>query len=518
LLRKRVSDFTQKEGVNYYKWDGIQFSCNEPNHGHPVGIYSRRAVMENVIGMVDAVRAKDPDMFLNITSGTWLSPWWVKYANQIWMQGEDYGYADVPSVSPRDAAITYRDLSLYEDFNKNNFWFPIQNLMTHGIIKGNLEKLGGEEEPLDKFTNEALLYLARGVSMWELYISPDILTEGEWNNMSDAILWAKDRFPILSTTEMIGGDPKKRETYGYAHFKGNRGIIAARNPWIETGSLNVELSPAQGLSPEAADLVIEKVYPDKWISPKLYAAGSNFTIPLDGYETAVYEIYPLTEASKPLFAGVPFDVKASKDNSFQLSIFGKGEGAKLLNPEVVQKISANGSTVELDTLLEGLQPSAPAIDPNAMTFTVADAEKGTTNMEFTLDGSVREGTLAVLLVPGQESEKLKLPKLSVTIDGKADTAKFQRGEGHSTWYTIKVAPGKHSIETQIIPRDASKPWSYDVTAWMICNQKHNATSLTFESTKSFTQKPMPPDPRPVGERVVNVQLGTAKLGNIEKHD
>jgi hypothetical protein len=194
LLTKRVTDFTEKEGVGYFKWDGIQFSCSEPDHGHPVGIYSRRAVMESVIRMCTAVREKNPAMFLNITSGTWLSPWWVKYANQIWMQGADYGYADVPSLSPRDAAITYKDMVLHEDFTLNNFWFPIANLMTHGIIKGNLEMLGGEAEPLDKFTNEALFYLARGVSMWELYISPDILTEGEWNAMSQSLLWAKDRF------------------------------------------------------------------------------------------------------------------------------------------------------------------------------------------------------------------------------------------------------------------------------------------------------------------------------------
>ena len=434
------------------------------------------------------------------------------------MQGEDYGYADVPSVSPRDAAITYRDLSLYDDFTKNNFWFLIQNLMTHGIIKGNLEKLGGEKEPLDKFTNESLLYFARGVSMWELYISPDILTEGEWNNMSNAILWAKDRFPILSTTEMIGGDPKKRETYGYVHFKGNRGIIAARNPWIESGSLKVELSPAQGLSPDAADLVIEKVYPDRWVSPQLYAAGSSFNIPLDGYETAVYEIYPLSEATMPLFAGVPFELKESKGSLFQFSIFGKGDGAKLLNFDVVQKISSNGSVVELDTLFDAIKSESPAIDPNELTFAVTDQEKGIVKFDFMLDTSVREGTLAMLLAPGTESEKLKLPKVNVTIDGKEDTAKFQRGDGHSTWYTIKIAPGKHSIEAQIIPRDGSKPWSYDMSAWMICKQKQTGMQLTFETAKSFKQKPMPPNPLPDGERVVNIQLGSSKLGNVEKHE
>ncbi|MDQ7053134.1 MAG: alpha-galactosidase [candidate division KSB1 bacterium] len=210
LFKKRVVDFVARDSVGYFKWDGIQFSCSEPDHGHPVGLYSRRAVMEAVIDLCRAVREKDPDIFLNITSGTWLSPWWLKYANQIWMQGRDYGYANVPSISRRDAAITYRDVVLYENFGKNDFWFPIANLMTHGIIKGHLQKLGGEREPIDKFTDNAILYFARGVSMWELYISPNLLTDAEWDAIAGAIRWARDRFEVLMHTAMIGGNPGRR--------------------------------------------------------------------------------------------------------------------------------------------------------------------------------------------------------------------------------------------------------------------------------------------------------------------
>jgi hypothetical protein len=99
LFNKRVTDFTRDEGIAYFKWDGIQFSCSEADHGHPVGIYSRTAILDSLIAKCNAVRAINPATYLNITSGTWLSPWWVKYANQIWMQGADYGYADVPSIS-----------------------------------------------------------------------------------------------------------------------------------------------------------------------------------------------------------------------------------------------------------------------------------------------------------------------------------------------------------------------------------------------------------------------------------
>ena len=242
LFLKRVTDFVSKEEVSYFKWDGIQFSCSEPDHGHPVGIYSRRAVMESLINKCTAVRNIDPGVYLNITSGTWLSPWWVKYANQIWMQGEDYGYADVPSISRRDAAITYKDFVLYDDFRNLNFWFPISNLMTHGIIKGDLEHLGGEEDPLDKFTNDVVFYVSRGISMYELYISPGLLNEGEWNAIGTSLKWSRSRFNTLSCTRMIGGNPMKREPYGYLHFKDDHGIIGARNPFITPGKVSFDLT------------------------------------------------------------------------------------------------------------------------------------------------------------------------------------------------------------------------------------------------------------------------------------
>ncbi|MGA3014966.1 MAG: alpha-galactosidase, partial [Bacteroidales bacterium] len=314
LFRKRVIDFASNEGVGYFKWDGIQFACSEPDHGHPVGIYSRRAILDSLISKCQAVRDINKSIYLNITSGTWLSPWWVKYANQVWMQGADYGYADVPSISERDAAITYKDFVLYDDFKTHDCWYPVSNLMTHGIIKGNLERLGGEDDPLDKFTNDAVFYVARGISMIELYISPDLLKEGEWNAIGKAINWARDRHEVLSNTYMTGGDPSKREPYGYVHFKGSNGILTLRNPFITPVNIRIHLSSEYGLDPQASNLVLEKIYPYRWISPKLYSTGIIIDLPLEGYECAVYELYPLQEAKEPLVCGVKFDLNNSQDS------------------------------------------------------------------------------------------------------------------------------------------------------------------------------------------------------------
>jgi phenylpropionate dioxygenase-like ring-hydroxylating dioxygenase large terminal subunit len=183
-----------------------------------------------------------------------------------------------------------------------------------------------------------------------MYISPDILTEDEWNVMGSSMRWAQDRFPVLSTTEMIGGDPKKREAYGYVHFKEQRAVLAVRNPWITETRIRVPLNPSQGLDKDASGLVLERVYPTRWISPTRYKAGETLMLPLGGYETAVYEMYPLAEAKEPLLAGVTFATLHRDAKSEEVLVQSAGKNAVLLNPEI--------ASVELSALrkLSGISP------------------------------------------------------------------------------------------------------------------------------------------------------------------
>ncbi len=349
LLKRRNLDLIREHGVGYFKWDGVQFACNAEGHGHPIGLASRRAVLENVIDLSRTMREANPDIYLNITSGTWLSPWWLMIANQIWMQGYDYGYADVPSLTDRDAAMTYRDHVLYDDFAAQDCWFPLSNLMTHGIIKGYLERLGGEVDPLDKFTDDVVLYFARGVSMWELYVSPNLLTDGEFQAIAETVRWAKDRFAILQHTVMIGGEPAEGAAYGYAHYLGERGIIAARNPGLEKTTLTVVLEAGHGLAPSAVDLIALRTYPTIGADATRYAAGDTLRITLRPCETQIIEVMPAAECPWPLVAGMDLDFmrQDGPDLVFSASVQSLDDPFWLVNPERVSSWRADGEELSL---------------------------------------------------------------------------------------------------------------------------------------------------------------------------
>ena len=511
LFKKRVVDFVEKDGVRFYKWDGIQFSCSEPNHGHKIGIYSRKAITDTVVMLCRAVRKNHPDVYLNVTSGTWLSPWWLKWANQIWMQSGDYGFSDVPSLSRRDAAMTYRDLSLYKDFTTENLWFPISNMMTHGIIKGNLQELGKRPEPLSKFTDNALLYFARGVSMWELYISPDLLTDGEWQALAKSIEWAKDRFPILEHTEMVGGNPGEREPYAYVHFSGDRGIIAARNPFMKSRKLAVTLEPSFGMNPEAASLVLERVYPNHWVSPEIYAAGAQFEIPLQGYETAVYEVYPLEKAHEPLLGGAIYDVSQPTEKTFHLSVYATNGNVRWLNPEKMAQLKIAGNTIALKDFSIEKKPMPTLLTTPAFRIELKK-HRVLLESQFNLSDKTKKATLAILMESDRNSTGKKLPSVEAKLNGKRVIAEIEQVKGKWQWLKYSILPGENRTKLTFRLKKDAPAWSGRVSAWVIGQVHPVPNKIDVEMTETFTKEPpMPPRPLEKGVFQTTMKLGSETI-------
>jgi hypothetical protein len=508
LLRDRVSDFVQNDGVGYFKWDGIQYSCSEPNHGHPVDVYSRRAVLNSVASMVKAARDRNPNVFLNITSGTWISPWWVKYANTIWMQGADYGFADVPSISSRDGSITYRDFVLYEDWKLKGLWFPIANMMTHGIIKGKDFSVGASDEPLDKFTDDVLLYFARGVSMYELYISPDILTDGEWTSISRSMAWARKNFDVLMNTELIGGNPMKGESYGYVHFKGSRGIIAARNPVMEASKLNVELAVSQGLDPKASSLVLQRVYPTRWISPRLYKAGEAVTLPLDGFETVLYEVFPVGEATEPLIAGTVFSVTGQSGETWNLALHSGSQDAKILNPSILK--SPEKASADVRRAVQDLSKIRSASIVKECKLTAPSSTSGTLELSFTAAEITRDGLIAVLLAQVGPEKKVPL-KVTAQLDGLTVPVSTEYQEGKSQWYKVAVTPGKHTLTLHAVPSADSVTWKGKATVWCVSRQKQESKHVELPLKQALSERLLPPTVWPAGEIRKNVKIGEVQI-------
>jgi len=321
--------------------------------------------------------------------------------------------------------------------------------------------------------------------------------------------WARDRFPILMNTELVGGNPMKGETYGYTHFKGNRGIIAARNPVIEASKLKVQLDPSQGLDPKASGLVLERVYPTRWISPELCTAGDVVALPLEGFETAVFELYPLSEATEPLVAGVAVDVLSKSGGNYKLQLHSSSADVAILNPSV---LASSGETMKKtkELVAELRKNPTPAV-VTGYSIKSGVADRSMLEVTLSVGGTSRDGMLAILLTQ-DDSIAGKIPlKVTASLDGKEATVKTERQEGKSQWYEIEVGAGKHIITLKMKTTKEEVAWRGKATAWYVARQKQNSGELSLTLNQALTDRVLPPLAWPAGEIRRNVKIGQADV-------
>lgn len=226
-------EMVERYGVNQFKIDGT----GNANRVFPGSAFD--SDFDAAIHLIQVIRQHKPGIFINLTTGTYPSPFWLFYADSIWRGGDDDGFAGVGSS--RQQWITYRDEQTYRNTVERGPLFPINSLMLHGIIYAKLaERLS--TDPGHDFPDEVHDYFATGTQLQEMYITPSLLSSGDWDVLAHAANWARHNADILVDTHWIGGDPGQLQVYGSAAWSPQGWIVTLRNPSDkpQTYSLNLK--------------------------------------------------------------------------------------------------------------------------------------------------------------------------------------------------------------------------------------------------------------------------------------
>ena len=70
----------QKYGVNQFKFDGLAAGAKANENG-----LTRDG--DAMLRLVEDLRAAKPDIYINQTTGTWPSPFWLLYVDSTWRGG-----------------------------------------------------------------------------------------------------------------------------------------------------------------------------------------------------------------------------------------------------------------------------------------------------------------------------------------------------------------------------------------------------------------------------------------------
>ena len=220
-FRDTCLDLIAKYGVNQFKFDGTG-NADEVIKGSEFD-----SDFDAAIHLIGELRAKKPDIYINLTTGTYPSPFWLLYADSIWRGGDDHSFAGVGSN--RQRWITYRDSQIYLRVVEDGPLFPMNSLMLHGIIFARYaERLG--VDPGHDFPDEVHDYFGTGTQLQEMYITPSLLSSENWDVLAEAAKWSRDNAQTLKDSHWIGGDPARLEVYGWASWSREKAIVTLRNP------------------------------------------------------------------------------------------------------------------------------------------------------------------------------------------------------------------------------------------------------------------------------------------------
>jgi len=232
-FRDTCMQMIDKYGVNQFKFDGTG-NANEVIKGSDFD-----SDFDAAIHLIGELRAKKSDLYVNLTTGTYPSPFWLLYADSIWRGGDDHSFAGVGSN--RQRWITYRDSQIYRWVVEEGPLFPMNSLMLHGLIYARYaERLGSD--PNHDFADEVHSYFGTGTQLQEMYITPSLLSAQDWDVLAEAAKWSRENAATLKDSHWIGGDPARLEVYGWASWSPEKAILTLRNPSDHPQDLTASLA------------------------------------------------------------------------------------------------------------------------------------------------------------------------------------------------------------------------------------------------------------------------------------
>jgi hypothetical protein len=277
---KMINDY----GLNYFKFDGIGVG------GRPAGTTAEFASdMQALLRLMSELRRVKTDVFINTTTGTWSSPYWLWYCDSTWRSGRDWGKHG--AGTERRQQITYRDKETYHNVVRRAPMYPLNSLMTQGVMFAN-HGLPKESQGL---TEDIRDFFASGTNCQELYITPALMSAEHWDALAEAAKWSHENADVLVDTHWVGGDPAAGEVYGWAAWSERKGVLSLRNPSDKPGSITIDIGRAFEL-PRGAAQKYSLTSPwkeDAANEATVLSAGEEYTFELKPFEVLVFDSTPL---------------------------------------------------------------------------------------------------------------------------------------------------------------------------------------------------------------------------------
>ena len=402
-FEEMAKTWQQDYKLNYWKWDGFaqqkqyntwQATDGVPGreHEHMIGgthqMYHVTDLWEAWIDLFENVRAAGNQqninkLWISLTCYVNPSPWFLQWANSVWLQcGPDQAGAG-DSKSQMDRQMNARDAAYYNYIKEHQFQFPLAHVYNHDPVYGQSGTgMKPDTATAEQFQNYLYTIAGRGTAFWELYYSPSLLDNEKFEVTGEFLNWAEANHHMLRNAKMFGGTPASGvtlstgpnktsptvevashapyNTYGYAGFDGDEGILTIRNAdWNKAQDVTFTFDAATlGVSGNAGDTFeyfVERNYNQDGKASKVaqtgtFTYGQSYTWNLQPEESLTVRVSKKKEAVAPKIAAVRSNGKNSL--TVKMSEKVKGDAKVTINGQAVDaskvKKSADDTTFHIE--------------------------------------------------------------------------------------------------------------------------------------------------------------------------
>ncbi|NWK55101.1 hypothetical protein HW115_05735 [Verrucomicrobiaceae bacterium N1E253] len=251
-------------------WSSDDKRLNDPKYDELKSYYLVVGT-ERMMKIFEGMGKANPDVYIVISNGAYLSPWWLMHVDAVWM----INAGDAAGGSSRTKELVYRDGVYHNIWAKERTHYPMNSLFNHEPKKTK------SHEPKDVFRKYLYMNMSRGTGFVELYLKTFNLKEYDWDVLAEGMLWVEDVFPTFKRSRMHGGDPKKGEVYGFTAWLEKRGYISIHNPSDSAQDYKITLNRKFGLIPGAQSYVLSSPIDDSLQGlKKQYAYGDVIQLTL----------------------------------------------------------------------------------------------------------------------------------------------------------------------------------------------------------------------------------------------
>ena len=267
---KKCRSLMLGDRVIYFKWDRIS------------GNVSRHFL--NLLNIADNLRKVRPELFINATSGTWPSPFWLNHVDTTWRGGADIAFYNPGIGDKRDQWMSYRDGELIDSVVRRAPLYPINSVMHHGVALGTHYQGAVCAEAGNDLRREIFSYFALGANLQELYVDFRLLDEDPtqskawalrkirpkpnipakaaatrkaisqatwiagnavWDCLAEASAWAqRDARPLVDMHWVAGTPSNPPGAYAFAGWHRGNGVLYLRNASDKSTSIEFSLKEA----------------------------------------------------------------------------------------------------------------------------------------------------------------------------------------------------------------------------------------------------------------------------------